>query len=180
MLQAVVHLSHVMKITWSNVSESSLGMVFRWQCPALSSSSRVQCPVSSVHRPVCIPMPAPQPRRYKHITWRNGKTQSGWIVQWRGRTWGGFHATQSQAAATLKDAMGLSALTHLPLLQKKAVAKPQTVRFKGVYWHKSIRAYTTRTATWGDIQDTTCCCEGHWCGEQELEAQHHPQQGQSL
>ena len=57
--QAVVHLLHVMKNTWSNVSESHLGMVFRWQCPALSSSSRVQCPVSQ-----CLP---------KMHTWTEGR-----------------------------------------------------------------------------------------------------------
>ena len=105
--------------------------------------SSVRCPEPSV------PMPSPEPRRYKHITWRCGSTrrQSGWIVQWRGRTWGGFHATQSQAAATLKDAMGLSSLKELPLLKNKPVVKPKTVRFKGVYWHKGIGAFTTRSST---------------------------------
>ena len=96
---------------------------------------------------MCPESSAPQPRRYKHITWRTGGKQSGWIVQWRGRTWGSFHATQQQAAATLKKAMGLSADTQLPLAKSTIVAKPQTVRFKGVYWHKGIQAYTTRTAT---------------------------------
>ena len=105
-----------------------------------SAQLKLQCPV-------CTPMPAPQPRRYKHITWRAGGKQSGWIVQWRGRTWGSFHATQQQAAATLKKAMGLSADTQLPRVTSTVVAKPQTVRFKGVYWHKSIGAYTTRIAT---------------------------------
>ena len=112
------------------------------QCPELSSSSRVQCPVPSVH-----PNASPQPRRYNHITWRDGGNQSGWIVQWKGRTWGSFHATQSQAAETLKDAMGLSAATELPLLKPRAASQPRTVRFKGVYWHKGIQRYTTRTAT---------------------------------
>ena len=42
----------------------------------------------------------------------------------------------------------MSADTQLPLLVKSTVvAKPQTVRFQGVYWHKGIQAYTTRTAT---------------------------------
>ena len=60
---------------------------------------------------------------------------------------GSCHATQSQAAETLKDAMGLSAATELPLLKPRAAAQPLTVRFKGVYWHKGIQRYTTRTAT---------------------------------
>ena len=64
-----------------------------------------------------------------------------------GCTRGSFHATQSQAAETLKDAMGLSAATELPLLKPRANAQPRTVRFKGVYWHKGIQRYTTRTAT---------------------------------
>ena len=41
----------------------------------------------------------------------------------------------------------MSADTQLPLVKSTIVAKPQTVRFKGVYWHKGIQAYTTRTAT---------------------------------
>ena len=145
-----------------------------------SAQRSAQALVSSVQCPVCIPMPPPQPRRYKRITWRDGGKQSGWIAQWRGRTWGSFRATQSQAAETLKDAMGLSAATELPLLKPRAAAQPLIVRFTGVYWHKGIQRYTTRTATGGDIQDSTCCCKGHWCGQEGLEAQHHPQQGQSL
>ena len=43
--------------------------------------------------------------------------------------------------------MGLSAATELPLLKPRAVAQPLIVRFKGVYWHKGIQRYTTRTAT---------------------------------
>ena len=92
-------------------------------------------------------MPPPEPRRYKHITWRDGAKQSGWIVQWRKCTWGSFHATQSQAAVTLQHAMGLSSATQLPRLKSRVVAKPRTVRFKGVCWHKGIKAYTTRHAT---------------------------------
>ena len=43
--------------------------------------------------------------------------------------------------------MGLRSVTQLPRLTSTVVPKPQTVRFKGVYWHKGIQAYTTRTAT---------------------------------
>ena len=43
--------------------------------------------------------------------------------------------------------MGLYAATELPLLKPRANAQPRTVRFKGVYWHKGIQRYTTRTAT---------------------------------
>ena len=64
-----------------------------------------------------------------------------------GCTWGSFHATQSKAAATLKDAMGLSATRELPLWKPRVAAQPRTVRYKGVYWHKGIQRYTTRTAT---------------------------------
>ena len=48
---------------------------------------------------------------------------------------------------TLKDAMGLSAMSKLPLLKSRGAATERTVRFKGVYWHKGIKAYTTRHAT---------------------------------
>ena len=82
-----------------------------------------------------------------HISWRDGGKQCGWVVQWRGKTWGGFHATQTLAAKTLKDAMGLSSLRELPSSKRSMAAQRRTVRFKGVYWHKGIQAYTTRNAT---------------------------------
>ena len=43
----------------------------------------------------------------------------------------------------------MSSRSQLPLRKRIVTAKPQTVRFKGVYWHKGIQAYTTRTATGG-------------------------------
>ena len=43
--------------------------------------------------------------------------------------------------------MGLSSVIELPLLKPRVVASKQTVRFKGVYWHKGVKAYTTRDAT---------------------------------
>ena len=50
-----------------------------------------------------------------------------------GCTWGSFHATQSKAVETLKDAMGLSAARELPLLTPRQAAQPRTVRFEGGY-----------------------------------------------
>ena len=43
--------------------------------------------------------------------------------------------------------MGLSSVTELPLFKPQVVASKRTVRFKGVYWHKGVKAYTTRDAT---------------------------------
>ena len=116
-------------------------------------------------------MPSSEPRRYKHITWRSdvGRyKQSGWVVQWKQRTWGGYHATQSQAAATLKKAMGLSAGESLDThsaVQRGVLAQ----RHRGLYRRNFHRS----------IQDTICCCKGRWCGEEGLEAHHHPQWGQA-
>ena len=48
---------------------------------------------------------------------------------------------------TLRDAMGLSSLKELPAVKSRVQARNQILRFKGVYWHRGIRAYTTRSAT---------------------------------
>jgi hypothetical protein len=47
----------------------------------------------------------------------------------------------------LKEAMGLSSVKELPSVMPTFAAREETVRFKGVYWHKGIQAYTTRVAT---------------------------------
>ncbi len=86
-------------------------------------------------------------RRFQHITWRTQGSQKGWIVQWKGQTLGGFHTTQTAAAQVLKTAMGLASIAHLPRAKGLVVGKKgqrQTVRHKGVYWHKGKRAYVTR------------------------------------
>ena len=97
---------------------------------------------------------AQEPRLYRHITYRSqgkkGKwgagAQAGWIVQYDGRTWGGFHETQHDAAKTLQQAMGLSCLSELPRLPGAPPA-PAVSRFTGVYWHKNKNRWTARSAS---------------------------------
>ena len=92
-----------------------------------------------------------EPRLYRHITYRSG-TQKGWIVQWKGRTWGGFHKTQHEAAKELQKAMGLPMLSMLPKMPgASSVQRPmyRGSRFTGVYWNKQKGRWTTRDSSKG-------------------------------
>ena len=66
-----------------------------------------------------------EPRRYLHITYRRQRRgkQAGWIVQYDGRTWGGYHATQHDAAKTLQKAMNLPRLSLVPRLMQRRIYK---------------------------------------------------------
>ena len=91
-----------------------------------------------------------EPRLYRHITYRSTQYQKGWIVQWNGRTWGGFHETQREAAKELQRAMGLPRLSMLPKLPGTSSVQPQPVsRSKGVYWKKQRGRWTTRDSSKG-------------------------------
>ena len=65
----------------------------------------------------------PEPRQYLHITYRRRGKQAGWIVQYDGRTWGGYHATQHDAAKTLQKAMNLPRLSLVPKLMQRRIYK---------------------------------------------------------
>ena len=113
-----------------------------------ASASLLKRPVArapSVQGPV-------EPRLYRHISYRSTKTQKGWIVQWKGRTWGGFHRTQREAAKALQKAMGLPRVSMVPkLLGASSVQRPKwsASRFTGVYWNKSKGRWTTRDSSKG-------------------------------
>ena len=93
---------------------------------------------------------AKQKRKYKHITWRETSRQAGWIVQWKGKTVGGFHASQDAARDTLQAVMGLSTSAAVPRVQRPAsAASSATSRYTGVYFHKGKGSYTTRDASKG-------------------------------
>jgi hypothetical protein len=92
------------------------------------------------------------PRTFRHITWREQGQQAGWIVQWQGKTHGGFHANQDDAAKTLKEVMALPPRAEVPRMRPASsvasgprAASYATVasRHVGVYWHKQKGAYTT-------------------------------------
>lgn len=87
-------------------------------------------------------------RKYKHITWRESGSQAGWIVQWEGKTLGGFHGSQDAARDTLQAAMGLNSADEVPRVQRSASAPSRaTSRYIGVYLHKWKGSYTTRDTT---------------------------------
>ena len=89
-------------------------------------------------------------RKYKHITWREVGRQAGWIVQWKGRTHGGFHSSQDAARDTLQAVMGLSSADAVPRVQRPASAPSRaTSRYAGVYYHKQKGRYTTRDTSHG-------------------------------
>ena len=98
-------------------------------------------------------------RKYKHITWRKTRYQSGWVVQLRGKTIGSFHSSQEAAAATLRRARGLKRMSQL---EEAGTMRASTQRsmFSGVSYHKVIRKFvvndvlgmgtytTAQQATW--------------------------------
>jgi len=103
-------------------------------------------------------------RKYKHITWRETRYQSGWIVQLRGKTIGSFHSSQEAAAATLRRARGLKRMSQL---EEAGTMKASTKRsmFSGVSYHRVIRKFvvndvpgmgtytTAHQAAWGHASE---------------------------
>ena len=68
--------------------------------------------------------------KFGHKVWRAQGPRQGWIVQWRGCTWGVCHAKLEDAAHTLPQAMGCK--THPMGLLKPVRTRP--VRFQGRVW----------------------------------------------
>ena len=79
-------------------------------------------------------------RKFKHITWRETTHQSGWIVQYEGKTWGGFHQTEEAAAQTSRRVQGLKCTTQLSTTDSPATLGRRSA-FKGVSFHKQSRKY---------------------------------------
>ncbi len=128
-------------------------------CPLASSmvARMRKRPAAGVQRLLARPassIPRPEPRVHRYITFRKQGQQEGWIVQWKGKTLGGFHDTQGDAAKTLRDAMGLSSVSGLPKLHPASSVRsraPSISKYTGVYWHKQKGCYTTRDHTQGSF-----------------------------
>ena len=89
-------------------------------------------------------------RRFRHITFRRTQTQSGWLVQYRGRTHGGFHATQEEAARTLRDAMKLATIAQLPQVGRQRPAVPRgKASYHGVTYHAGLGRYVVNDVVTG-------------------------------
>ena len=75
-----------------------------------------------------------QQRQYNHTAWRQTKHQSGWIVQYQGRTIGGFHSSQDEVAGTLIKALGRKRKQELRIIGTPKASKQRSA-FNGVSYH---------------------------------------------
>ena len=92
-------------------------------------------------------------RKFKHITWRETTHQRGWIVQYEGKTWGGFHQTQEAAAQTLRRAQGLKCTTQLSKTNSPATLG-QCSAFKGVSFHRQKQMFVVNDVSVGACFNT--------------------------
>ena len=92
-----------------------------------------------------------QARKYKHISWRQTKHTAGWVVQWQGRTIGGFHENEEDAAETLRKARGLKRKNQLELATGSGArtAPPQRSAFRGVCFHKGFHRFVVHDVSTG-------------------------------
>ena len=85
-------------------------------------------------------MASGETRQYKHITWRQARYQSGWLVQLHGKTIGGFHSSQEAAAETLRKACGLKRKNQLEVAELPRAPSLRSA-FAGVSYHKQSRRF---------------------------------------
>ena len=97
-----------------------------------------------------------KPRKYKHISWRQIKSTAGWIVQWQGKTVGGFHDSEEDAAETLRKVRGLKRKDQLELARASDSPKssPQCSTFLGVCWHKGLQRFVVHDVSTGGTYAT--------------------------
>lgn len=95
-------------------------------------------------------------RKYKHISWRQTNHTAGWIVQWRGKTIGGFHADEEDAAETLRKARGLKRKSQLEVASASGPlrASQQRSAFMGVSFHKGFQRFVVHDVSTGGTYST--------------------------
>ena len=100
--------------------------------------------------------------RFRHISYRTTKTQEGWIVQYGGRTHGGFHLNESDAWRTLRSAIKSATgrfVKTLPLKRSRAVPKQPTTSSKdakyGISFHKGIGRWVGNQVSLGQTYATS-------------------------
>lgn len=95
-------------------------------------------------------------RKYKHISWRQTKHTAGWIVQWQGKTIGGFHENEEDAAETLRKVRGLKRKDQLEVARDSGSPKSyqQCSAFLGVSWHKGFQRFVVNDASTGGTYTT--------------------------
>ena len=98
-------------------------------------------------------MPAPKACRFKHISWRDTGAQQGYVVQYQGRTVGGFYPKLKAACNALRKAMGLRKSAKLPLKpMKKVVSKSKSkVGYYGISYHKQKQGFVGNQVALGAV-----------------------------
>ena len=88
----------------------------------------------------------------KHITWRQTANQEGWIVQYKGRTWGGFHASVKKAKLALNQARAFLG-DAVPAATKKKRSSPKQ-HYYGISYHKGNKRYVGNAVALGQTFET--------------------------
>ena len=138
-------------------------------------SVHLKRPASIAQRPASSMMGDGETRRYKYIYFRkSSKGQTGWVVQYKGKTWGGFHQTQDDAAHTLRRVMGVASIKQLPgiVAHKPQQLQGRPSKYHGVYFHKQSgkwgasgmqlgKLFATEEAAASAVKDATTLRKGH-------------------
>ena len=127
---------------------------------AASSSSQPVPPrkrrLASRKRPAASSSSSAPVSKYKHITYRatNSKGQQGYIVQYGGKTWGGYHSKESDACKALSDAIHKvtgKRPRSLPLRfdSGSRAQKPGKEAYWGVSYHKNNKRWVGNNRSLG-------------------------------
>ena len=92
---------------------------------------------------------ATKPMKVKHIGWRETANQKGWIVQYKGRTWGGFHRTLKLAKEELHKAMRKHGDKAPSRKKKTKQQKGDNLTYYGISYHKGINKYVGNAISLG-------------------------------
>ena len=90
---------------------------------------------------ICLSAPHPPPTSpSQNSHW--ARTQTGWVVQWQGKTHGGFHATEKEAKDRLRAAMALEVGKPLPLKAKfRKRGSPEAKAPWGISFHRGSQRW---------------------------------------
>ena len=92
------------------------------------------------------------PKKHKYISWRQTEKQEGWIVQYKGSTWGGFHPSIKKANLALKQARAYHGDAVPVVVKKGRSAKKQ--HYYGISYHKGIKRYVGNARPLGQTFET--------------------------
>lgn len=93
------------------------------------------------------------PKKRKYISWRQTGNQEGWIVQYRGSTWGGFHPSLKKANLALKQARAYHG-DAVPVVVKNTQKGAKKQHYYGISYHKVIKRYVGNACPLGRTFET--------------------------